>query len=42
MATANARGAKERKQKIFVAVGGVLLLAMLAFQLPRILSLIHI
>jgi len=38
MATANARGAKERKQKIFVAVGGVLLLAMLAFQLPRILG----
>ena len=33
-----ARAAKERKQKIFVAVGGLLLLAMLAFQLPKILG----
>lgn len=32
------RAARERKQKIFVVVGGVLLLAMLAFQLPRLLG----
>jgi hypothetical protein len=32
------RAAKERKQKIFVLIGGVLLLALLAFQLPRILG----
>ena len=32
------RAARERKQKIFVVVGGILLLAMLAFQLPRILG----
>jgi hypothetical protein len=38
MATADARAAKERKQKIFVAVGGVLLLALLAFQLPKLLG----
>jgi hypothetical protein len=32
------RAARERKQKIFVVVGGVLLLGMLAFQLPRLLG----
>lgn len=32
------RAARERKQKIFVVVGGILLLAMLAFQLPRVLG----
>lgn len=36
--TPEARAARERKQKIFVLVGGVLLLAMLAFQLPRLLG----
>ena len=38
MAKANPRAARERKQKIFVAVGGLLLLALLAFQLPKILG----
>jgi hypothetical protein len=33
-----ARAARERKQKIFVAVGGLFLLALLAFQLPKILG----
>jgi len=32
------RAARERKQKIFVVVGGVLLLALLAFQLPKLLG----
>jgi hypothetical protein len=32
------RAAKERKQKIFVAVGGLILLAILAIQLPKILG----
>jgi hypothetical protein len=32
------QAARERKQKIFVVVGGILLLAMLAFQLPRLLG----
>lgn len=32
------RAARERKQKIFVVVGGILLLAVLAFQLPRLLG----
>ena len=32
------RAARERKQKIFLVVGGILLLAMLAFQLPKILG----
>ena len=36
--TANARAARERKQKIFVAVGGVVLLAILAIQLPKLLG----
>jgi len=36
--TPDARAARERKQKIFVAVGGVALLALLAFQLPRLLG----
>ena len=35
---ARARAARERKQKIFVVVGGLLLLAMLAFQLPKLLG----
>jgi hypothetical protein len=30
--------AKERKQKIFLGVGGVLLLALLAYQLPKLLK----
>ena len=38
MATGNPRAARERKQKIFVLVGGVLLLALLAFQLPKLLA----
>lgn len=38
MPTAEARAARERKQKIFVAVGGVVLLALVAFQLPRYLG----
>jgi hypothetical protein len=38
MATADARAARERKQKIFVAIGGVILLALLAFQLPKLLG----
>jgi hypothetical protein len=36
--TPEARAARERKQKIFVAVGGVILLAILAIQLPKILG----
>jgi hypothetical protein len=32
------RAARERKQKIFVAVGGLVLVALLAFQLPRLLG----
>ena len=32
------RAARERKQKIFVVVGGLLLLALLAFQLPKLLG----
>jgi hypothetical protein len=38
MLTAEERAARERKQKIFVVVGGLVLLALLAFQLPRILG----
>ncbi len=38
MAKANPRAARERKQKIFVAVGGLLLLALLAIQLPKIMG----
>ena len=38
MAKANPRAARERKQKIFVAVGGLMLLALLAIQLPKILG----
>jgi hypothetical protein len=38
MATVNARAARERKQKIFVAVGGLFLLALLAIQLPKLLG----
>jgi hypothetical protein len=33
-----ARAARERKQKIFVVVGGLLLVALLAFQLPKLLG----
>jgi hypothetical protein len=36
--TPEARAARERKQKIFVAVGGVILLGILAIQLPKILG----
>lgn len=36
--TPEARAARERKQKIFVAVGGVFLLIMLAIQLPNLLG----
>jgi hypothetical protein len=32
------RAARERKQKIFVAVGGLFLVALLAFQLPKLLG----
>ena len=38
MAKANPRAARERKQKIFVAVGGLMLLALLAIQLPKIMG----
>jgi hypothetical protein len=38
MAIDPARAARERKQKIFVVVGGVLLLGLLAFQLPKLLG----
>jgi hypothetical protein len=38
MATVNARAARERKQKIFVVVGGLFLLALLAIQLPKLLG----
>jgi hypothetical protein len=36
--TPEAKAARERKQKIFVVAGGVLLLALLAFQLPKLLG----
>ena len=36
--TPEERAARERKQKIFVVVGGLFLLAMLAFQLPKLLG----
>jgi hypothetical protein len=36
--TPEARAARERKQKIFVVVGGLFLLALLAFQLPKLLG----
>ncbi len=36
--TPEERAARERKQKIFVVVGGLLLLALLAFQLPKLLG----
>jgi len=38
MAASDARAARERKQKIFVVVGAVVLLALLAFQLPKLLG----
>jgi hypothetical protein len=38
MAVADARAARERKQKIFVIAGGVVLLGLLAFQLPGLLG----
>jgi hypothetical protein len=38
MATAPNRAARERKQKIFVAVGGLFLLALMAIQLPKLLG----
>src|SRR5690349_3934919 len=33
--------AKAKRQKMIVAVGGVILLGLLAFQLPRTLKLLH-
>ena len=36
--TPEERAARERKQKIFVVVGGLFLVAMLAFQLPKLLG----
>ena len=36
--TPEERAARERKQKIFVVVGGLALLALLAFQLPKLLG----
>jgi hypothetical protein len=36
--TPETRAARERKQKIFVVVGGLFLVAMLAFQLPKLLG----
>jgi hypothetical protein len=36
--TPEARAARERKQKIFVLVGGLVLAGMLAFQLPKLLG----
>jgi hypothetical protein len=33
--------AKAKKQKIYAAVGGVLLLALLAFQVPRTMKMLH-
>jgi len=38
MPTSAERAARERKQKIFVVVGGVVLLGLLALQLPRLLG----
>lgn len=38
MAVTDARAARERKQKIFVVVGGIALLIVLAIQLPRLLG----
>jgi hypothetical protein len=36
--TPEARAARERKQKIFVAIGGLILVALLAIQLPKLLG----
>lgn len=36
--TPEARAARERKQRIFVAVGGLFLVALLALQLPKLLG----
>jgi hypothetical protein len=36
--TPEQRAARERKQKIFVVVGGILLLGMMAIQLPKLLG----
>ena len=33
--------AKAKKQKIYAAVGGVLLLGLLAFQVPRTMKMLH-
>jgi hypothetical protein len=33
--------AKEKKQKIFVGIGGVLLLALLAFQVPKMMAMLN-
>ena len=36
--TPDARAARDRKQKIFVVVGGLFLVALLAFQVPKLLG----
>jgi hypothetical protein len=33
--------AKEKKQKIFAGIGGVLLVGLLAFQVPRVMKMMH-
>jgi hypothetical protein len=38
MATSNSRAARERKQKIFVVVGGLFLLVLLAIQVPKLMG----
>jgi hypothetical protein len=38
MAAPNPRAERERKQKMFVVIGGVVLLALMAFQLPKLLG----
>jgi hypothetical protein len=38
MAAPNPRADRERKQKMFVVIGGVVLLALMAFQLPKLLG----
>ena len=37
-AKSSARAARERKQKIFVAIGGVILLLLMAIQLPKLMG----
>ena len=33
--------AKAKRQKIFAAIGGVILLGLLAFQVPRTMKMLH-